>query len=183
MTSKQSIAALAAFIIAAAAGSAANAHEGDDHAKEVAGHAHGAGASVLGEPGKAGDVSRTVEVDMLDTMRFRPAMIEVKQGETIHFVVKNTGKVKHEMVLGTPQELKEHYAMMMKMPDMVHHEPNMVTVEPGKTGEMIWRFTNARIVDFACLQPGHYGAGMKGQVKVARAAGKPPADEHDDHKH
>lgn len=182
MKSKQSCAALAALIIAAAAGSAAYAHEGDDHGKEAAGHAHGA-ASVLGEPGNAAEVNRTVEVEMLDTMRFKPAMIEVKQGETIRFRIKNAGKVKHEMVLGTPRELKEHYAMMMKMPDMQHHEPNMATVEPGKMGEMIWRFTNARVVDFACLQPGHYGAGMKGQVKVARAAGKPPADEHSDHKH
>jgi len=160
MTSKHSIAALAALIIAGAA-----------HADE--GHEHGAKTSALGEPGKAAAVSRTVEVDMLDTMRFKPPMIEVKQGETIRFRVKNAGKVKHEMVFGTPQELKEHYAMMMKMPDMEHHEPNMVTVAPGQTGELIWRFTNARVVDFACLQPGHYGAGMKGQVKVARGAGAP----------
>ena len=172
MTSKQFIAALAALIIAGAA----HAHEADEPA-------HGAKASVLGEPGKAAEVNRTIEVDMFDTMRFKPAMIDVKQDETIRFIVKNSGKVKHEMVLGTPQELKEHYAMMMKMPDMEHHEPNMVTVAPGQTGELTWRFTKARVVDFACLQPGHYGAGMKGQVKVARAAGAPVDNGHTGHKH
>lgn len=165
-------AAIAAALFAAPLGAAANG-----------GHTHDAKASVLGEPGKASEVSRTVEVDMLDTMRFKPAMIEVKQGETIRFVVKNSGKVKHEMVLGTPQELKEHYTMMTKMPEMEHKDPNMVTVAPGKTGEMIWRFTTARVVDFACLQPGHYPAGMKGQVKVARSAGAPAGEGHGDHKH
>ena len=177
MTYQQSVAALAALIIAAAAGAA------EEHSHAPGEHAHGAKASVLGEPGKAAAVNRTVQVDMLDTMRFKPAMIEVKQGETIRFLVKNAGKVKHEMVLGTPQELKEHYAMMMKQPEMVHHEPNMVTVAPGQSGELVWRFTNARVVDFACLQPGHYGAGMKGQVKVARVAGAPADDGHTDHKH
>jgi uncharacterized cupredoxin-like copper-binding protein len=162
MKSQQSIAALAALVIAGAA------MADGDHAHGTGGHTHDAKASVLGEPGKAAEVGRTVELDMFDTMRFKPAMIEVKQGETIRFRIRNSGQVKHEMVLGTPQELKEHYAMMMKMPDMEHHEPNMVTVAPGQTGELIWRFTNARVVDFACLQPGHYGAGMKGQVKVTR---------------
>ena len=173
MKSQQSIAAIAALIIGGAAAAGAQADDGDQHSSgHAAGeHAHGGATSALGEPGKAAQVNRTVEVVMLDTMRFKPAMIEVKQGETIRFVVKNSGNLKHEMVLGTPKELKEHYAMMMKMPDMEHHEPSMVTVEPGKTGELIWRFSNARVVDFACLQPGHYGAGMKGQVKVARTAG------------
>ena len=177
MTSKKSFAALAALVIAGAAGAA------EEHTHAPGGHTHSAKASVLGEPGKAAEVNRTVQVDMLDTMRFKPAMIEVKQGETIRFLVKNSGKVKHEMVLGTPQELKEHYAMMMKQPEMEHHEPNMVTVSPGQTGELIWRFSNARVVDFACLQPGHYGAGMKGQVKVARATGAPANDGHGDRKH
>ena len=183
MTPKQCIGALAALVIATTGGAAASAHEGDDHTKKAAGHTHAAGASSLGEPGKAAEVTRTVQIDMSDNMRFKPATIEVKQGETIRFIVKNAGKVKHEMVLGTPRELKEHYAMMMKMPDMEHDEPNMVAVEPGKAGELIWRFTNARVVDFACLQPGHYGAGMKGQIKVARVTGAPATRGHDDHKH
>ena len=120
----------------------------------------------IGEPGSAAKVTRTMNVDMTDNMRFTPAEIAVKQGETIRFVVKNSGQLKHEMVLGTPQELKEHYEMMMKMPMMDHDEPNKVTVDAGKSGEIIWHFTKAGKVDFACLQPGHYDAGMKGLVKV-----------------
>jgi uncharacterized cupredoxin-like copper-binding protein len=142
-------------------------------------HAGGHDDSAIGEPGKAAQVSRTVQIDMTDAMRFSPASISVKQGETIRFIVKNSGKVKHELVLGSEKELKEHYEVMKKHPEMEHDDPNMVTVAPGKTGEMIWRFTKSGKVDFACLQPGHYEAGMKGQVKVA--AGK--ADGHDKHKH
>lgn len=133
--------------------------------------APGHGSSPVGEPGKAAQASRTVEVDMTDNMRFTPAEISVRQGETVRFVVKNSGAIKHELVLGTPAELKEHYAMMMKMPGMEHADDNMVSVAPGKTGEVVWRFTKAGKVDFACLQPGHYDAGMKGLVKVTQKAG------------
>lgn len=137
---------------------------------------HGHDESAAGQPGQAAKVSRTVQVDMADTMRFTPANFTVKQGETIRFVVKNSGQVKHEFVLGGEKELKAHYAQMMKFPEMEHDDPNMTTVAPGKTGEVIWQFTKAGPVDFACLLPGHYDAGMKGLIKVA--AGKASNKEH-----
>jgi uncharacterized cupredoxin-like copper-binding protein len=138
-------------------------------------HAGGHDDSAIGEPGKAAQVTRTVQIDMSDAMRFSPASIAVKQGETVRFVVKNSGKVKHELVLGSEKELKEHYEVMKKHPEMEHDDPNMVSLAPGKTGEVIWRFTKAGKLHFACLQPGHYEAGMKGRVNVA--AGK-AGDKH-----
>ncbi|NBU73043.1 MAG: hypothetical protein EBS53_16650, partial [Bacteroidetes bacterium] len=118
-------------------------------------HAGGhADSDAIGEPGKAADAKRTVTVNMLDSMRFTPQSITVKQGETIKFIVKNSGKVKHEMVLGTEKELKEHYEVMKKNPEMEHADDNQITVQPGKSGEIIWRFTKAGKVNFACLQPG-----------------------------
>lgn len=143
----------------------------------------GHGSNSVGEPGKAAQATRTVNVDMTDNMRFTPSEISVKQGETVRFVVKNSGAVKHELVLGTPEELKEHYAMMLKMPGMEHADDNMVSVAPGKTGEVVWRFTQAGKVDFACLQPGHYDAGMKGLVNVGQEAGASKSDGHGGHKH
>lgn len=130
---------------------------------------HGHDESTIGEPGKAVKVTRTVQVDTEDKMRFSPANFSVKQGETIRFVVKNSGKIKHEFVLGKTKELKEHYELMKKFPEMEHAEANMITVGPGQTGEVIWKFTKAGAVDFACLHPGHYDAGMKGAIKVASA--------------
>ncbi|MDP4608948.1 MAG: cupredoxin family protein [Burkholderiaceae bacterium] len=138
-------------------------------------HSHGhnqdggaAPASVIGQPGDVRNVTRTVAVDMADNMRFTPATIDVKANETVQFVVTNSGKVKHEMVLGTPQELAEHYKQMLKFPGMVHEDPQTASVEPGQSGSIVWTFTNAGVVDFACLQPGHFDAGMKGYVTVAR---------------
>lgn len=130
------------------------------------GHSHGSDASAIGQPGISSQVTRTVQVEMSDSMRFSPSNITVKAGETIQFNLKNTGKVKHEFVLGTEKELKEHYQLMLKVPEMEHDEPNMVTVDPGKSGSVIWKFTKAGIVDFGCLLPGHYDAGMKGAVQV-----------------
>ncbi|WP_034303648.1 plastocyanin/azurin family copper-binding protein [Herbaspirillum sp. RV1423] len=133
-------------------------------------HAHGAGhddhASAIGKPGNPAKVTRTMTVDMSDAMRFTPATINVKRGETVKFIVKNSGKIKHEMVLGTMQELKEHAEVMRKNPEMEHADENQVSVDPGKTGEIVWQFTKAGTFDFACLQPGHFEAGMKGTVAV-----------------
>ena len=148
-------------------------------------HSHSVGHDdvAIGKPGVAAKVSRTIKVDMTDAMRFSASNIAVRQGETIRFVVSNSGKVKHEMVLGTEKELKEHYEVMKKNPEMEHADANMVTVAPGKTGEIIWQFTKAGKVDFACLQPGHYDAGMKGFVTVAGSKTQTKSDGHGNHKH
>ncbi|WP_029001688.1 cupredoxin domain-containing protein [Azohydromonas australica] len=156
------------------------AHEGDSHAAPATttghahadGHEHGHGdTDAIGVAGQPDKVTRTVNVDMTDAMRFNPSSVRVRQGETIRFVVKNSGQLKHEFVLGTEAALKEHYELMKKFPEMEHADPNQITVAPGQSGEVVWQFTKAGQVDFACLQPGHYDAGMKGAVKVA--AGKP----------
>ena len=121
--------------------------------------------------GKAGDpkkVTRTIRFSMSDKMRFDPSYITVKQGETIRFVVRNNGKLMHEMVFGTPQELKEHAELMKKFPDMEHDEPYMAHVAPGKTEEIIWQFNKAGEFDFACLIAGHFDAGMVGKIAVRR---------------
>lgn len=147
-------------------------------------HAAGHDEDAIGKPGVASKVARTITIDMSDSMRFSVPNVTAKQGETIRFVVKNSGKLKHEMVLGTEKELKEHYEVMKKNPEMEHSDANMVTVSPGKSGEILWQFTQAGKVDFACLQPGHYDAGMKGEIMVA-GTGKTAVknDGHSDHKH
>ena len=146
-------------------------------------HGGGHGESAIGEPGKAAKVTRTVKIEMSDAMRFTPSSIDAKQGETIRFVITNSGKLKHEWVLGTEKELQEHYEVMKKFPEMEHDDPNMVTLAPGQTGQVIWAFTKAGKIDFACLQPGHYDAGMKGAVAVAAGTAAAKGDGHGQHKH
>ncbi len=172
----------AAFVLAAA--SLAGADQG-----------HGL---AFGEPGKASQVSRTMTISMRD-VSYEPKTIVVRTGETIRFVVKNTGGLLHEFNLGTPEMHAEHRkemaemlksgmitatginpAMMnmdhssmdhskmgMKMP-MRHDDPNSVLVEPGKTAELVWKFTKAVPLQFSCNIPDHSEAGMVGQVKFTR---------------
>lgn len=139
------------------------AHEGH-HAKtpEVA-PAEQKDWGIAGDPKK---VQRTIEIRMTDNMRFAPKSIEVKLGETVRLVAVNAGKVLHEIVIGTPQELKAHAAMMKKHPGMQHDEPYMAHVDPGKNGDIVWSFNRAGTFEFACLIPGHFEAGMIGRITV-----------------
>ena len=110
---------------------------------------------------------------MDDAMRFTPARIEVREGETVRFRVRNAGKVLHEMVIGTPEELKAHAEMMKKHPGMEHDEPFMSHVAAGKSGDIVWNFNRAGTFQFACLIPGHFEAGMLGTI-VVQPKGKQP---------
>jgi uncharacterized cupredoxin-like copper-binding protein len=153
--------ALAAALAALPA--AALAH-GDTHARPaVAQPMVETAFGRTGDPKKSG---RTVRVDMSDAMRFTPGSIEVKRGETVRFVVRNSGKVMHEMVLGTLQDLKDHAELMKKQPGMEHDEPYMAHVAPGKTAEIVWQFTKPGEYYYGCLIPGHFEAGMVGRINV-----------------
>lgn len=140
----------------------AHGHDMHDGKAKVAAQAD----TSIGVAGVASKVDRTIEVVMNDTMRFAPDNLTVKAGETIRFVVKNAGQIKHEFNIGSPASLKEHSEVMLKHSNMQHTEANVASLSPGKTGEVIWKFTQAGTVTFACLQPGHMSAGMKGSIKV-----------------
>ena len=119
--------------------------------------------------GRAADprkAKRTVRVAMTDEMRFQPVEVTVKRGDVVRFVPVNKGKVLHEMVLGTMDDLKAHAELMKKHPGMEHDEPHMAHVAPGKSGEIGWRFTQAGEFYYGCLIPGHFEAGMLGKVRV-----------------
>jgi len=142
----------------------------DAKADGKAAHEHGAASAEerpYGKPGDAKKVNRSVTIRMSDAMRFTPSVINVKRGETIRFVVRNDGKQKHEMVIGTLDELKKHAEAMKKNPDMEHDEHDeAVEVKAGRRGTLVWQFSKAGEFDFACLIPGHFDAGMVGKVIV-----------------
>ncbi|MBI2319297.1 MAG: cupredoxin family protein [Betaproteobacteria bacterium] len=124
---------------------------------------HGA---AIGKPGDPKKVTRTIAIAGSDTMRYSPSEINVKRGETVRLVVKNSGKLDHELVLGSLKALKEHAELMRKHPEMEHDEPHMAYVRPGETREIVWQFARAGTVQFACTVPGHLEAGMVGKFKV-----------------
>ena len=137
-------------------------HAHDDHGQTDFGMA--------GDPSK---VTRTIKLSMGDNFRFTPENISIKQGETIKFVVANMGKIQHEMVIGTLKGIQEHADMMKQMPGMQHIDPNMISVKPSNSGEIVWTFNKSGQFDFACLQPGHYEAGMKGKLIVVADSSQP----------
>lgn len=138
---------------------AAHGHE----APQADGHTGNAGV-----PGNLAEVVRSVDLLMDDSMRFVPDSFTIKAGETIRFMVRNNGKLKHEMVIGSMADLKAHAVVMRKFPGMEHEEPNMVTLEPGQQGSLVWKFEQPGVVDFACLIPGHMEAGMTARVIVVQ---------------
>ena len=151
-------------------------------------HQHDDGVNKAGKPGVAANVVRTIHITMSDKYRFTPNSFKVKQGETIRFVVKNAGKNKHEMVIGSVEDIKAHNALMKRFPGMEHDEPNMVDLESGEKGEIIWQFTEVGQFQFACLVTGHFEAGMKGVINVVKAQVKTKSksqtpDDHSTHQH
>jgi uncharacterized cupredoxin-like copper-binding protein len=139
---------------------------GDTHSKKTAAGTTSAEQKdfgIVGDPKKA---ARTIEVLMDDNMRFTPSQIEVKRGETVRLIVRNKGRLMHEMVLGTMKDLKEHAEMMKQFPGMEHDEPHMAHVAPGKTETLVWTFNRPGEFHFGCLVAGHFDAGMLGKITV-----------------
>ena len=131
--------------------------------------AHGDGRSPAGQPGDPRTAARTVEIVMSeapDGMRYSPDRVEVREGEQVRFVVRNSGTLAHEFFIGGAEENKRHAAMMAAMPDMKHDDPNAKTVAPGQSATLLWKFSHKGVFEFACLIPGHYEAGMHGVVIV-----------------
>ena len=156
-------------LLAVALASTTAAAQSDTH-----GHAHGHAppkASTKPTPyGRAGDpakVQRTIDIRMSDTMRFAPAALTIRRGETVRLLVANDGKLMHELVLGTAPALRKHAQQMRDNPSMAHHdEINAVHVQPGAKGDLVWTFDRAGEFGYACLVPGHFEAGMVGTIVV-----------------
>jgi uncharacterized cupredoxin-like copper-binding protein len=156
MTVKRSnLTAVTVALFLGAAITAAAAHEGEHFS--------------AGEPGNPKKPARTVTVIMSDgdgTMKFVPDRVAVKKGEQVRFIVQNKGALKHEFTLASVQDNNKHAELMKTFPDMEHDDPNAKSVDPGKTAEILWRFSKAGTFEFACLIPGHREAGMHGTVTV-----------------
>ena len=118
-----------------------------------------------GEAGDPKKPSRTVEIEMKE-MEYLPSKVEVKRGEQIRFIIRNTGTEDHEFLLATTAENLKHEAAMRKNPDMEHDEPNGLRIAAKKSGEILWKFTKPGTFEYACLIPDHREYGMTGKVIV-----------------
>lgn len=145
------------------------AQHGEGHGSHGGMHGGHHGTSLAGKPGKESDVDRVINVEASDAMRFAHEPFNIKNGETIKFVITNKGAVPHEFAIGTKDEHMAHGQMMMNNPNM-NHGPggNAITIAPGKTEILIWAFEEAWEVEAACNIPGHYQAGMHSPVEFAK---------------
>ena len=155
-----------ALLVAALPQAQVLAHGDAEHGKKPGARAIDPTVQPFGRQGDPRRATRTIAVDMADSMRFRPDDITVKRGETVKFIVTNSGKTLHEMVIGTEAELKKHAELMKKHPGMEHDEPYMAHVKPGANEEITWTFTRTGTFMYGCLIPGHFEAGMKGAIRV-----------------
>lgn len=132
------------------------------------GHSHGDGFA-FGEPGDPKKPSQTVPVTMREVdgkMAFFPNRLEFRTGQQVKFVIRNSGELDHELVIGTLEGNLKHGEQMQKNPDMEHDDPNARRVAPKKSSEIVWKFTKAGEFDFSCLIPGHRESGMFGTIIV-----------------
>lgn len=125
--------------------------------------------TTLGGPGKASEAKRVVKVDAQDRT-YNLRQIQVRAGETVRFVITNKSSIRHEFSIATEKEHVEHRAMMQKLPDMVHDDESVVTLEPGETKEIVWKFGTDRSalkdLGFSCNIPGHAEQGMHGKFQA-----------------
>ena len=122
------------------------------------------------------DSPRTVEVDAQE-FAFDPESIDITPGETVEFVITNTGAVTHEFVVTNQEEIDEHLEAgheghdegemseedMADMDGMAAEGMIEVEVEPGETETLTVTFDDTdHLARFVCLIEGHYEAGMTG---------------------
>jgi uncharacterized cupredoxin-like copper-binding protein len=135
------------------------------------GHGDESGTMAIGKPGTVNQAKRVVNIAMSEKedgrMVFEPAVLKVKEGETVRLKFTNKGETDHEFVMDTTEAVMEHKAVMEKFPEMEHADSNSIRLAPGAKGEIVWTFAKAGDFTFACLIPGHYESGMKGDITVA----------------
>ena len=134
---------------------------GHDHAG--GGHAGGESTASFGQAGDPGEADRTIEVSAVDPLKFEPTALQVEQGETITFEVRNEGSTEHEFVLGDAAYQESHGD---QMGEMEHEEGNGVFLEQGASDSLTWTFDKPGEVLFACHVNGHFKAGMFGRIEV-----------------
>lgn len=139
---------------------------GDEHGTPAAKKPAAMEETAFGKTGEPKNVTRTIKVEMDDTFHYTPNKIAIKKGETVRIVGHNKGKLLHEIVIGSPKDLKEHAELMKKFPTMEHEAAYMAHVPPGKSEEIVWQFTRTGDFKFGCLVAGHFEAGMVGDISV-----------------
>lgn len=112
-----------------------------------------------GSPGfVAGTTSapRAVRIIASGDLRFYPDVVTVKQGETITFEVTAMGMTIHEFMVGPAADVAADR----------DGTPEVADIGMMATKSLTYTFRGPGPFAFACHAPGHYEAGMKGDIVV-----------------
>ena len=102
---------------------------------------------------------RVVWLNMNDTLKFMPDSVPVAKGETIRFVLTNSGEAVHEFQVGAADKVA------------VDDVDGVIVIEKdeldaGSTHAVDYTFDGAGPYAYACHEPGHYENGMKGVIAL-----------------
>jgi uncharacterized cupredoxin-like copper-binding protein len=115
----------------------------------------GPGAPTVGTK----DNPRVVWMNMDDTLKFMPDSLPVAKGETIRFVLTNSGKVTHEFQVGPADKVAAD-----QVDGTIDVEKDELIA--GSTNVLDYTFSGDGPYAYACHEPGHYEAGMKGTIDI-----------------
>ena len=105
------------------------------------------------------DNPRVVHMDMSDQLKFLPMDVPVVKGETIRFVLTNSGTVIHEFQVGPADKVAAD-----EVDGTIVVEKD--ELDAGSTHAVDYTFSGDGPYAYACHEPGHYEAGMKGTVTI-----------------
>ena len=145
------------------------AHADEDHESED-GHEESSASDHSDDEVAAGEGDRVVTVVMTE-LAFTPASFEVTAGETITFDVRNEGTIVHEFRLSNGHRIEEHIAEGHQGHGGDGHHGDedgdvYIELQTGETGTLTVTFPTDTTIytEVACLIPGHYEAGMRGDL-------------------
>ena len=147
----------AALVVLAACGGGGGHHSASD-----------SNSATAPQPADVAAATRTIEINAGTGLRFDPAKVEVKTGETVGFKVANPDQMDHEFLVGDAGTQDSHEEEMKDMAvgqDMADDSTGF-TVKPGQTKSIAFTFPTAGTFIYGCHEPGHYQAGMTGEITV-----------------
>ena len=115
------------------------------------------------QPGQAGFVAgtpnapRVINVFAGPGYVFTPATVTVQRGETISFAVTTMGPFVHEFMVGPADAVAADQ----------EGTPEVTDIGMMETKTLTYTFDGAGPYAFACHEPGHFEAGMRGTITVA----------------
>ena len=106
------------------------------------------------------DNPRLVEVSMDDTLKFMPMEIPATAGETVRFLLTNAGTAIHEFAVGPKDKVDAD-----EVDGVTVVEADEIAAHVLKV--LDYTFDGPGPYGYACHEPGHFEAGMKGDIVLS----------------